>query len=63
MNSESFKGGVHFLVGGFAFAFALYNTMQYGATKQRRNLFNACAYTALFGLEYVNTAHHWRKSC
>ena len=56
--SEGFKGGVHFVVGGFAAALTLYNVMRYAETTERRNLFNACAYLSLFGLEFVNTRHH-----
>jgi hypothetical protein len=61
MSTEGFKGGVHFVVGGFAGACLLYNLMRFAETRERRNLVNIGAYAALLGLEAVNTRHHWGK--
>lgn len=57
--TESFKGGVHFVVGGIAVALALYNLMRAIETHERRNLVNTGAYAALFLLEWRNTRYHW----
>lgn len=62
MSAESFKGGAHFVMGGFAGALLLYNVMRYAETHAWRNALNVGAYTALFGLELVNAKHHWGKT-
>lgn len=61
MLAEQFKGGVHFMVGGFAATLSLYNAMRYIETQERHSLVNLCAYTLLFGLEWRNCRHHWSK--
>lgn len=61
MTPELFKGGCHFIVGGFAAALALYNVMRYVDTQERHSLINAGAYLALFALEFYNTKHHWSQ--
>jgi len=58
---ESFKGAMHFIEGGIAFAIALYNLQRFTETKSRRNLINVVAFGLLVGLEAVNTRHHWSK--
>lgn len=62
MNPETFKGGAHFAMGGFAGALLLYNVMRYAETRAWRNAMNVGAYTLLLVLEGQNTRHHWRKS-
>lgn len=61
MSTEVYKGGVHFIVGGFVAAFALYNLMEYLEKRRRHSLLNACAYAGVITLEAVNTHHHWSK--
>ena len=63
MSGETFRGGVHFVVGGFAAALTLYNVMRYAEDHETRNLVNIIAYAGLFGLEWKNTQHHLRKPC
>jgi hypothetical protein len=58
---ETFKGGIHGVMGGLAAAFALYNLMTYSQTRQRRNAINAAIYFSLWALENVQAHHHWSQ--
>lgn len=59
---ESFRGGIHFVMGGLALALGLYNVMRFVESRGSAHAINATAYTLLVGLEIVNTHHHWSKA-
>lgn len=59
---ETFKGGIHFLMGGLALALGLYNVMRFMEVRGRGHAINVAAYALLLGLEAKNTKHHWGRT-
>lgn len=58
MESEAFKGFVHWLIGGLAAAACLYNGMEWTQRWEAHLALNCLIYLALWLFEFYQVSHH-----
>ena len=62
MSGDTFKGGIHAVVGHLAATMCLYNLHAYQERKGRHHLLNVAVYAVLVLFEAHHTRQHWRQA-
>ena len=64
MSGESFKGGLHYLVGSLALTMACYSSLRLTESSDHRIhlLLNVLVYLALWAFEAYQAASHWGRA-
>lgn len=61
MDGESFKGGVHFMLGSLVATVCLYNALEWSRRRELHLALNVAVYAPLWGFELYQTFRHWRQ--